>query len=427
MDDPSVIFLTIIIVVTILLSAFFSGIEIAFISANRLKIAIDKEQGGVSSKILGYFSNKPNWFIGTMLLGNNISIVIYSIFMGSVFNQLFGITEGENSYSVMMVQTVVSTIILLFLAEFLPKAIFRINANNILSTMAVPLMVVYVILFLPTFITIGLAELILRIFIKKQDNEDFVTFEKVDLDDFLEEGLSRASNDEDQDYEVKLFHNALNFNEVMARDCMVPRNEIISVEINDSVEELQKLFVETNLSKVLVYKDSIDNIIGYVHSFEMFKKPDSVKSALLPVSIIPESMTANKILEDLIKKNRSIAVVIDEFGGTAGMLTMEDVIEEIFGEIEDEHDSDEVVQEVLDNGEFVFGGRIEIDAINENYDIELPESEEYETLAGFIIHQLEDIPEAGDGFQFENYKFTIREVSSTKIDLVHIKKVEEDL
>lgn len=427
MDDPSVIILTIIIVVTVLLSAFFSGIEIAFISANRLKIAIDKEQGGISSKILGYFSNKPSWFIGTMLLGNNISIVIYTIYMGYVFNRLFGYADDQSDFTVMMVQTIVSTIILLFLAEFLPKAIFRINANSILSTMAMPLMIVYVILFLPTFITIGLAELILRLFIKKKEDEDFVKFEKVDLDDFLEEGLSGATDDEDQDYEVKLFHNALNFNEVIARDCLVPRNEIIAVEINDDVEELHKLFVETNLSKILVYKESIDNIIGYVHSFEMFKDPDSVKSALLPVSIIPESMTANKILEDLIKKNRSIAVVIDEFGGTAGMLTMEDIIEEIFGEIEDEHDSDDIVQEVLENGEFVFGGRMEIDAINENYDLKLPEGEEYETLAGFIIHHLEDIPEAGDEFQFENYKFTIREVSSTKIDLVHIKKQEEDL
>ncbi len=427
MDDPSVIFLTITIVVTILLSAFFSGIEIAFISANRLKIAIDKEQGGIASKILGYFSNKPSWFIGTMLLGNNIAIVIYSIFVGVAFNQIFGISENEISFGVVMLQTIVATIVLLFLAEFLPKAIFRINANSILSTMAIPLMIVYVILFIPTFVTIGLAELILRLFIRKKEDEDFVSFEKVDLDDFLEEGLSGASEGDEQDYEVKLFHNALNFNEVIARDCMVPRNEIIAVEINDDVKELHQLFVETNLSKVLVYKETIDNIIGYVHSFEMFKEPDSVKSALLPVSIIPESMTANKILEDLIKKNRSIAVVIDEFGGTAGMLTMEDVIEEIFGEIEDEHDSDEIVQEVLENDEYVFGGRIEIDAINENYELRLPESEEYETLAGFIIHHLEDIPEVGDEFQFENYKFTIREVSSTKIDLVHIKTVEEDL
>ena len=425
MDESAVIVLT--IVITVLLSAFFSGVEIAYISANRLKIAIDKEQGGLASKILGYFSRKPSWFIGTMLLGNNITIVIYSIFMGRAIEPFFA-QFIESQITVIMIQTIISTIILLFFAEFLPKSIFRINANSILSITAVPLFIVYVILFLPTFITIGLAELILRLFIKKEgDEEDFLTFEKVDLDVFLEEGLSANSHDSEQDYEVKLFHNALNFNEVVARDCMVPRNEVVAIEINEEVLALRNKFIETNLSKILVYKESIDNIIGYVHSFEMFKNPESIKAALLPVSLIPESMSANKILEDLIKKNRSIAVVIDEFGGTAGVLTMEDCIEEIFGEIEDEHDSDSVRQEVINEREFIFGGRIEIDSINEKYNLHLPESEEYETLAGFIINQLESIPIAGDDFHFKNYKFTIQEVSSTKIETVHIEILEEDI
>lgn len=426
MDESAVIVLT--IITTVLFSAFFSGVEIAFISANRLKIAIDKEQGGVASKILGYFSSKPSWFIGTMLLGNNVTIVIYSIFMGTAVNMMLGIPLSETSFGIVMIQTLISTIILLFFAEFLPKSIFRINANSILTITAVPLFIIYIILFLPTFITIGLAELILRIFIKKDEgDDDFVSFEKVDLDVFLEEGLNANSDDEEQDYEVRLFHNALNFNEVMARDCMVPRNEVVAIELNADVIELREKFIETNLSKIPVYKESIDNIIGYVHSFEMFKKPESIKGALLPVSIIPESMTANKVLEDLIKKNRSIAIVIDEFGGTAGMLTMEDCIEEIFGEIEDEHDSDDVIQDVLNDSEFVFGGRIEIDTINEKYNLSLPESEEYETLAGFIINQLEDIPQVDDYFMYKNYKFTIQEVSSTKIDLVHIEILEEDI
>lgn len=426
MDESAVIVLT--IITTVLFSAFFSGVEIAFISANRLKIAIDKEQGGVASKILGYFSSKPSWFIGTMLLGNNVTIVIYSIFMGTAVNMMLGIPLSETSFGIVMIQTLISTIILLFFAEFLPKSIFRINANSILTITAVPLFIIYIILFLPTFITIGLAELILRIFIKKDEgDDDFVSFEKVDLDVFLEEGLNANFDDEEQDYEVRLFHNALNFNEVMARDCMVPRNEVVAIELNADVIELREKFIETNLSKIPVYKESIDNIIGYVHSFEMFKKPESIKGALLPVSIIPESMTANKVLEDLIKKNRSIAIVIDEFGGTAGMLTMEDCIEEIFGEIEDEHDSDDVIQDVLNDSEFVFGGRIEIDTINEKYNLSLPESEEYETLAGFIINQLEDIPQVDDYFMYKNYKFTIQEVSSTKIDLVHIEILEEDI
>jgi CBS domain containing-hemolysin-like protein len=334
---------------------------------------------------------------------------------------------SETSFGIVMIQTLISTIILLFFAEFLPKSIFRINANSILTITAVPLFIVYVLLFLPTFITIGIAELILRLFIKKEEDEDFLSFEKLDLDVFLEEGLNANADDEEQDYEVKLFHNALNFNEVMARDCMVPRNEVVAIELNADVIELREKFIETNLSKIPVYKESIDNIIGYVHSFEMFKKPESIKGALLPVSIIPESMTANKVLEDLIKKNRSIAIVIDEFGGTAGMLTMEDCIEEIFGEIEDEHDSDDVRQDVLNDREFVFGGRIEIDTINEKYNLILPESEEYETLAGFIINQLEDIPQVEDDFRYKNYKFTIQEVSSTKIELVHIEILEEDI
>ncbi len=426
MDESAVIVLT--IITTVLLSAFFSGVEIAFVSANRLKIAIDKEQGGVSSKILGYFSKKPSWFIGTMLLGNNVTIVIYSIFMGQAVNMMLGVSLDDTSFGVVMVQTLISTIIILFFAEFLPKSIFRINSNSILTVTAVPLFIVYVILFLPTFITIGLAELILRLFIKKDDDDsDFVTFEKVDLDVFLEEGLSANADDEEQDYEVKLFHNALNFNEVIARDCMVPRNEVVAIELNADVIELREKFIETNLSKIPVYKESIDNIIGYVHSFEMFKNPESIKAALLPVSIIPESMTANKVLEDLIKKNRSIAIVIDEFGGTSGMLTMEDCIEEIFGEIEDEHDSDDVRQEVVNDNEFLFGGRIEIDIINERYPLSIPESEEYETLAGYIINQLEDIPEVGDDFRYKNYKFTIQEVSSTKIELVRIEILEEDI
>ncbi len=417
MDEYAVI----VIVITVLLSAFFSGIEIAFISANRFKIAIDKEQGGVASKILGYFSQKPAWFIGTMLLGNNVTIVVFSIFMAVLLEPTLG-QYFSSDFTIIMLQTVISTIILLFFGEFMPKSIFRINSNQILSFTAIPLMVIYVILFIPTFITIGLAEMILKLFIKSDnENEDFVTFEKIDLDMFLEEGLSANANDEDQDYEVKLFHNALNFNEVIARDCMVPRNEIIAVELNDDVLELRQKFIETNLSKIPVYKENIDNIIGYVHSFEMFKKPETIKAALLPVSIVPESMTANKVLEDLIKKNRSIAIVIDEFGGTSGMLTMEDCIEEIFGEIEDEHDSEEVRQEVLGENEFLFGGRIEIDTINEKYNLELPESEEYETLAGFIIHKLENIPQIGDAFTFENYNFTIKEVSANRIELVHIE------
>jgi putative hemolysin len=414
-----------------LLSAFFSGIEIAFISANRLKIALDSEDGGVKAKILSYFSSKPSWFIGTMLLGNNVMVVIYSIYMSEALDPTLASWLGSSAeISILLISTLVATIFLLVFAEFLPKAIFRINANSILSGLSIPLFIVYVVLFIPTFITIGFAELILKIFVKKDANldEDLLAFEKIDLDTYLEEGLNAAtSSEEEQDYEVKIFHNAMNFGEVIARDCMVPRNEIIAFEINDEILDLRDKFIETELSKILIYKETIDNIIGYVHSFEMFKKPETIKAALLPVSVIPESMTANQILEDLIKKNRSIAVVLDEYGGTAGMLTMEDIIEEIFGEIEDEHDFDEIINEKISDTEFKFSGRAEIDFINEKYIINLPQSEEYETLAGFIISELEDIPELNDELIFENYRFTILEVSQTKIELVQIEIMEDDL
>ncbi len=344
MPDPIILIGSILI--TLLLSAFFSGIEIAFISANRLKIAINNEQGGISSKILAYFANKPSWFIGTMLLGNNVMVVIYSIKMSELIEPV--LLQGiPNAITVMLIQTVIATIILLIFAEFLPKAIFRINANNILSKLAIPLYILFIILFIPTFVTIGLAELILSIFVKKEEGNNTIAFEKIDLDSYLEESLADINNLEEQDSEVKIFHNALNFGEVLVRDCMVPRNEIVAFELHDDINDVLKKFIDTHLSKILVYKDSIDNIIGYVHSFEMFKQPESIKETLLPVNIIPEAMLANQTLEDMIKKNRSVAVVVDEFGGTAGMLTMEDIIEEIFGEIEDEHDYDEIIHEQI--------------------------------------------------------------------------------
>jgi len=412
------------ILITLLLSAFFSGIEIAFISANRLKIAINNEQGGISSKILAYFANKPSWFIGTMLLGNNVMVVIYSIKMSELIEPV--LLQGiPNAITVMLIQTVIATIILLIFAEFLPKAIFRINANNILNKLAIPLYILFILLFIPTFVTIGLAELILSIFVKKEEGSDTIAFEKIDLDVYLEESLADANNSDEQDSEVKIFHNALNFGEVLVRDCMVPRNEIVAFELNDNIKELLEKFIETHLSKILVYKDSIDNIIGYVHSFEMFKQPESIKEALLPVNIIPEAMLANQTLEEMIKNNRSVAVVVDEFGGTAGMLTMEDIIEEIFGEIEDEHDYDDVIHEKISAKEFKFGGRAEVDFINEKYKLHIPESEEYETLAGFIINQLEDIPSVADELKYKNYLITITAVSKNKIEMVQLRIVED--
>lgn len=423
--DFTLIFPTLLIIIlSLILSAFFSGMEIAFISANRLKIELDNKKGGYKAKLLAYFAKKPEWFIGSMLLGNNISLVVYSWFMGFLLKPNI---EAALSYAswidsaamVLFLQTLVSTILILIFAEFLPKTFFRINPNGILSFLSVPLILIYGILWFPTVIVIGIAEALMFLFIKdKGGRNDKVAFEKVDLDNYLDELTKEIVDVKELDSEVKIFHNALGFSEVIARDCMIPRNEIVAFEIDEDVDELKKKFIETGLSKILIYRDSIDNIIGYVHCLELFKQPEHIKSILLPISIIPESITANKILEEFIKKNRSIAIVVDEFGGTSGMVTMEDVIEEIFGEIDDEHDQADMDHRQISTFEYEFSGRTEIDFINEKYRLAIPESEEYETIGGMIIHHKESIPKKGDLISIANYKILIKQVSNTRIEWV---------
>ena len=423
MDKDSVIIL-ISIFITLVFSAFFSGMEIAFISANRLKIALDDKQGGLKAKILAYFAKKPASFIGAMLLGNNVAIVSYSIFMAMVIEQPLTDILGK-LWLVLLVQTIFTTILVLIFAEFLPKAIFRINPNRALSMLAFPLVIIYGILWLPTFLIIGLAELILKIFIREKGDNSQIVFEKVDLDNYLEEYTTDVQNSEVLDHEVKIFHNALNFADVIARDCMVPRNEIIAFELEEDLIDLRAKFIQTGLSKILIYRETVDNIIGYIHSYELFKSPETIKSILLPVSIIPETINANKILEELISKNRSIALVVDEYGGTAGMVTMEDVIEEIFGEIQDEHDLSDVSNKKINETEFELNGRAEIDFLNEEFRLNLPLSEEYETLGGFIISKSQNIPKQGEVIRIGNFVITIKEVSNTKIEMVRVLLIEE--
>lgn len=420
--EPVIILISIII--TLAFSAFFSGMEIAFISANRLKIALDDKQGGVKAKILAYFAKKPASFIGTMLLGNNAAIVAYSMFMAmAIEDPLTGLIGM--AWLVLLIQTIITTILVLIFAEFLPKAIFRINPNRVLSMLAFPLVIIYGILWLPTFLIIGLAELILKIFIREKGDNSQIVFEKVDLDNYLEEYTTDVENSEVLDHEVKIFHNALNFADVIARDCMVPRNEIIAFEIEEDLIDLREKFIQTGLSKILIYRETVDNIIGYIHSYELFKSPETIKSILLPVSIIPETINANKILEELISKNRSIALVVDEYGGTAGMVTMEDVIEEIFGEIQDEHDLSDVSNKKINKTEFELNGRAEIDFLNEKFRLNLPLSDEYETLGGFVISEIQNIPKQGEVIRIGNFVITIKEVSNTKIEMVRVLLLEE--
>lgn len=412
-----------IIAISLVCSAFFSGMEIAFISANKLQIELDSKQGGFNSKILAHFSAHPSRFIGTMLLGNNVALVVYGIYMARILEPWIAHNISSNEGVILLTQTIVSTLLVLVTAEFLPKTIFRINPNRILLLFAVPLLIIYVLFWIPVLITIGLSELIIRLFSKENNGqEQNVPFGKVDLDNYLAQAAIRKDSNEEIDHEVHLFQNALNFSKVKARDCMVPRNEIVAVEMNTPIEELVSRFIETTLSKILVYRDTIDNIIGCVHSFELLKKPDSIKSILLPVNIVPESITVDKALNQLQENNRSIAIVVDEFGGTSGMLTTEDIMEEIFGEIEDEHDHEDLVEHQVSENAFVFSARAEIDYLNEKYALQLPESEEYETLAGYIISLTEDIPDTNEQIETEAFLFTIVEVSNTRINLVRVQK-----
>ena len=415
----------IIIVVSIILSAFFSGMEIAFVSANKLHIELEKKREGFIPQILNKITQKSSKFITTMLVGNNISLVIYSYYMGGF---LLGIMplEGFNEFSILLIQTVISTIIILVTAEFLPKALFRIYANEVLKIFAVPAYVFYILFhFLSDFIT-GISDFFLRVFFKTNADEQQVEFSKEELGNYILEQLETGNDDEEMDSEIQIFQNALEFHNVKAREVMVPRTEITAVEIHEHVTNLESVFIETGLSKVLVYKSSMDDVIGYINAFELFKKPKTIKSILLPVEIVPESMLINNILNILMKKRKSVAVVVDEYGGTSGMITVEDIVEELFGEIEDEHDSQEFLEEKINEATFNFSARLEVDYLNEEYNLSIPKSEAYETLGGFIIEHTENIPEENEVVDIAGFEIRILNTSGAKIDVVCLKVLDPE-
>ena len=415
----------IIIVVSIILSAFFSGMEIAFVSANKLHIELEKKREGFIPQILNKITQKSSKFITTMLVGNNISLVIYSYYMGGF---LLGIMplEGFNEFSILLIQTVISTIIILVTAEFLPKALFRIYANEVLKIFAVPAYVFYILFhFLSDFIT-GISDFFLRVFFKTNADEQQVEFSKEELGNYILEQLETGNDDEEMDSEIQIFQNALEFHNVKAREVMVPRTEITAVEIHENVTNLESVFIETGLSKVLVYKSSMDDVIGYINAFELFKKPKTIKSILLPVEIVPESMLINNILNILMKKRKSVAVVVDEYGGTSGMITVEDIVEELFGEIEDEHDSQEFLEEKINEATFNFSARLEVDYLNEEYNLSIPKSEAYETLGGFIIEHTENIPEENEVVDIEGFEIRILNTSGAKIEVVCLKVLDSE-
>ena len=416
----------IIILISIILSAFFSGMEIAFVSANKLHIELEKKREGFIPKILNIITQKSSKFITTMLVGNNISLVIYSYYMGIFLVKLLPL-ESYNNFSVLLIQTFISTIIILITAEFLPKAIFRIYANEVLKLFVVPAYVFYILFhFFSEFITI-ISDFFLRVFFKTDADEQQTEFSKEELGNYISEQLETGNDEDHIDSEIQIFQNALDFQNVKAREVMVPRTEIIAVELHEKVAHLKKIFIDSGLSKVLVYKSSLDDVIGYVNAFELFKKPKTIKSILLPIEIVPESMMINDVLNNLMKKRKSVAIVVDEYGGTSGMITLEDIVEELFGEIEDEHDTQEFLEKMVSDNEFTFSARLEVDYLNEEYDLNIPKSEAYETLGGFIIDHTESIPKENEIVSIENFEIKIIKVSSAKIEEVFMKIVEEDL
>ena len=402
------------IAITLLLSAFFSGMEIAFVSANKLKLELDKKSNSFTSKIISIFTKQESHFIVSMLIGNNIALVVYGVLMAQILE--FNLSEIiTSSFLLIIVQTIISTLIILVVAEFIPKAIFRINSNSVLKFFSIPLLISFLILYPFNLLMITLSKWILKIF-KVEIDENQRLFDRVDLDDYL----SMLNSNEDENIEVEMLQNALELPTIKARECMIPRTEIVAVEIKTSILELKEKFIASKLSKILVYKNDIDNVIGYVHSLDLFRKPKTIKSILMPIPIVTEPMAATDLLQLFINQHRAVAVVVDEYGGTSGMVTVEDVTEEIVGEIEDEHDKDMLIDKKIDDKTFLFSARMEVDSINKKYELNLPTSEEYETLAGLLLHFNEDIPEIETEVDVEKFKFVVKEVNDRSIQLIQI-------
>ena len=412
-----------IIGLSIILSAFFSGMEIAFVSANKLQIEIEKNKDTFLAKILAKLTKNPSKFITTMLVGNNISLVIYGYFMGELLMRYFA-PLLPNAFLMLITQTLISTLIILVTAEFLPKAIFRIFANESLRYFSVFAYFFYILFYFISEFISKISDLILKIFFNTEEDIEQTEFSKEELGNYITEQLETSN--EEVDSEIQIFQNALEFHNVKAREVMIPRTELVAIEVHESIKKLKDLFIESGLSKILVYTNSLDDIIGYVNAFELFKKPKSIRSILLPVEFVPETILIKNVLDNLSKKRKSIAVVLDEYGGTAGIITKEDIIEELFGEIEDEHDKIDITEEKINNREFLFSTRLEIDYLNDTYELNIPKEDSYETLSGYIVNHTESIPKLNEIIIINNFEFTIAKVSQAKIDEVYLKIIDLD-
>ena len=415
-----------IIAISLAFSAFFSGIEIAFISANKLRIELESKQDIITSKIIStFFLSSPSRFIGTMLVGNNIALVIYGITMAGIMEEfLYQYVNSE--LSVLVIQTIFSTFLILIVAEFLPKALFRINPNKILNFFALPALLLHFVLYPIVFLTVGISEFLLKNVFRLKLEQGRMVFDRIDLNNYIRGVASQEDEKEERDHEVQIFQNALDFSSQKVRDSMIPRTEIEALDVEADIEELKQKFIDTGLSKILIYRNTIDEIIGYVHSYEMFKRPEAIREVLLPVLILPETMPLQEALSMFIQQRKSIAVVVDEFGGTSGMVTIEDVMEEIFGEIEDEHDTEELEEIKISDTEYSFAARLEINYLNDEYRLNLPVSDDYETLAGLIITTCGTIPSKGDEVRVDDFLFLIKEVSETRVEKVKLLVLNKD-
>ena len=409
-----------VILICLLLSAFFSGMEIAFLTSNKLRIEIDKSKKGVTQALIDLFISHSGMYITTLLVGNNVVMVIYGIFMSDLLVKQFEFLHLSIGVE-LFVETLVSTLIILVFAEFLPKTVFRLRSNMFLKLFSVPVFLFYLLFFPLSYFSVWLGGWLLRIFTGRKlgHKEPNRAFGKVDLNNLIEEGEVNARQEEEM-HEIKLFRNALDFSEVKLRECIVPRPDVVALSIDSSIEELTQLFIDTGLSRILIYKESIDDIIGYVHISTLFKDPPTIAKALSRVLIVPETMSAQRLLNLFIRDQKSVAVVVDEFGITAGIVTIEDIMEEIFGEIEDEHDHLNLKEVMISEQEYIFSGRLEVDYLNEKYHLDLEEREEYETLAGLVLYFNQSIPQEGETIVVNDLTFKILSVKNARIEEIKV-------
>lgn len=411
------------LIVTMIFSAFFSGMEIAFVSSNRLRAEMDREKHGLSQRFIAEFYQHPNNFVSTMLVGNNIALVVYGILFAQVFDKAFFYQLSDGAR--VTADTLLSTIVVLFTGEFLPKTIFKSNPNAMLNFFAIPAMVCYVVLYpISRFATLLSKGLLRLVGVKMDKQAGEKEFTKVDLDYLVQSSIDSATNQDEIDEEVRIFQNALDFSDTKVRDCMIPRTEIDAVEDTCNIEQLKQKFIESGHSKIVVYHDDIDHIVGYIHSQEMFRNPQDWTKCIRTMTFVPETMAARKMMQTFLAQKKSLGVVVDEFGGTSGLISLEDIVEEIFGDIEDEHDSTNYVAKLLDSGEYLLSARLEIEKVNELFNLGLPESDEYMTVGGLILHEFQSFPKLNEIVKIGNWEFKIIKNTATKIELVRLKVTE---